>query len=114
MKPEVIICSRVERKNIISTGDFEVLNTESAKLTQQFGAPASGPNATQQLDIIADIEVDKAIELQRIPQLWRLTNNEGKVFSWGDTQYKTRCKSCVRVGDNTQISFKRVTPNLDL
>jgi len=114
MKPQVIICSRVERKNISSTEDFEVLNTESATLVQELNESNAGKFATQQLDIVADIEQEKAAELQTIPQLWRLTTSEDKVIEWGDTTYKSKCKSCTRTGDATRISFKRVTPNIDL
>ena len=114
MKPQVIICSRVEHKNITSSGDFEVLNTESATLVQEMNDSDPGISTVQRLDIIADIDVDKASELQRIPQLWRLTNSEGKVFEWGTLEYKTRCKTCIRNGENTRMSFERKSPNTDL
>lgn len=114
MKPEVIICSRVERKNITSTGDFQVLNTESATLVQEMNKSDAGISSVQRLDIVADVAVDMASVLQHIPQLWRLANSDGKIFTWGDLEYKSRCKSCVRTGDNTRISFQRRSPNTDL
>lgn len=114
MKPQVFICSRVERKNINSAGDFEVLNVDSATLVQERNESNSGKSATQQLDIVADIDKETAAELQNIPQLWKLTTSEDKVIEWGDTTYKSKCKSCKRIGDATLISFKRVTPNIDL
>ncbi|HET6558080.1 MAG TPA: hypothetical protein VFG54_12245 [Prolixibacteraceae bacterium] len=114
MKPEVFICPKVERKNINSTGDFEVLNTESAILTLEMKESRAGKYGSQRLDIIADIEDDIANDLQRIPQLFRLTNSEDKVFPWGDTVFKSRCTSCVRNGVHTRITFSRVSKSLVL
>lgn len=114
MKPKVIICSRVERKNINSSDDFEVLNTESAILTQDMKKSRAGISSVQQLDLIADIEVEMATDLQRIPQLWRLTNSEDKTFEWGDADYKSRCTTCNREGDHTRITFQRVSPHTNL
>ncbi|MBV5334205.1 MAG: hypothetical protein JZU49_00175 [Sulfuricurvum sp.] len=114
MKPEVIICSKVERKSINSIGDFEVFNTDSATLVQELGESRAGKNANQHLDIITDIDVELASELQTIPQLFRLTNSEGVTFEWGDTFNYVECSTCIRAGNATRISFKLLTRNIDL
>lgn len=107
MKPEVIICTLVKRKNINSSGDFETLRIDSARLVHTFKKSNAGVSSNQQLNIVANIEADLASDLENIPQLFELTDSEGNEFAWGDTGYKARCNSCVRQGNNTQISFER-------
>lgn len=114
MKPKIIICQRVLRKNINSVSDYVLLPTESATLTQSFGKSDAGNYFKQKLNIVADIDSDTADELQTIPQLFKLTDSEGNEFTWGDTTYKCRCENCEREMEHTQIGFYRVSVTSDI
>lgn len=114
MKPKVIICSKVERKNINSNEDFELINVESAVLSQELSAGDPGKIFTQTLDIIIDVDAVTAGELQTIPQLFKLTTSDGLLIEWGDNDYRCRCISCFRELDHTRITFKRYSTKPDV
>lgn len=114
MKTEVVICSKVKRKNINSTGDYITLVVDSAKLIQDFKRDAAGVSSVQQLDVVADIEKATADDLQQIPQLFELTDSDGNTFTWGDTSHKARCLNCTRQGPSTRISFQRQSAEFEI
>lgn len=109
-----IICRTVKRKNINSTGDFEVLKTDSAKLVHTFKKSDAGVYSNQQLDITAVVEPELSKDLQSVPQLFELTDSDGNVFEWGDIGYRARCNSCVREGKHNRITFERNSPNFEI
>lgn len=109
MERGVIICTRVKRKNIKSSGEFETLPTDSAELRQSFEKDNAGAYWVQQLSIVLDVAPELSTDLQLTPQLFELTDSKEVVRTWGDTTHKVRCAECPRVDNATRIVFKRKT-----
>lgn len=107
MKTEVIICTRVMRKNIGDSGNFASLSTDSAELTQKFQREPAGAYWVQQLNIVLNSKMPQAADLQLIPQLFELTDSNAKTFTWGDSSHKSYCVECTRVGNANRIVFQR-------
>lgn len=114
MESKIIICSKVYRKNINSSGDYVLLITDSAQLVQTKETSSAGNKFIQKLDIVADIDNYTSADLQTIPQLFKLTDSEGTEILWGDSTLKSRCESCQRERKHTKITFRRVSTKSDL
>jgi hypothetical protein len=123
MSKKTIICSSVEYADIRiiesvengvvtfkNAGDsFSVLKTVNATLTESSSPSDAGLVVTQDLVILAEMELSLANVFERIPQVYRLTTDSGSVYIFGNLDKKVRLDSMVRNFDETTLSLQRLT-----
>lgn len=121
MDKKTIICTKVEytdyrnvdsiqNNEVVFNDDnlvFSALNTESATLTQTSNNSDAGVYITQELSILAEMNIDAAKVFERVPMIYRLTTDKNDSFIWGTVLNPTRPKSLERNFNETKMVYQR-------